>query len=225
MEPMGAYLSSEDISCKGITLPGHGTSPEEFSRTTNQKLLAMVETEYLKLKEKCDSVILVGFSMGGLLALQLSTLRNVDGIVAICTPMFLCGGRAGETVIGFASKLGGAFGASLPKMGLMSLSDKTLSEYLTGYEKYPLRSISRLVNLMEVTRPVLRRVSAPILVMQSRKDNLIWKKSGEYLFDSVGSAKKKIVQMVNSRHKAPIDIDRHFLFEEIRRFSVECAAK
>jgi len=196
---------------------------DEFSRTTNQKLLAMVETEYLKLKEKCDSVIVVGFSMGGLLALQLSTLRNVEGIVSICTPMFLRGGRAGDKVIKLASKLGGAFGASVPRMGLTSLSDKSLSEYLTGYKKYPLRSISRLISLMEITRPVLRRVSAPILVMQSRKDSLIWKKSGEYLLDSVGSAKKKMVRLVNSRHKAPIDADRHFLFEEIRRFSLECA--
>lgn len=225
MEPMGAYLSSEDISTRAMTLPGHGTSLDDFSRTTNQRLLGMVEAEYLELKKGCDSVVVVGFSMGALLALQLATLRDVEGIVAICTPMFPRGGPAGEKTIKLATKIGGALGANLPKLGLTSLSDRTLSKCLTGYNRYPFRSISRLVELMEITRHILRRVSAPILIMQSRKDDLIWKQSGEYLLDSVGSDTKKLVHLKNSRHKAPIDADRHILFEEIRRFSVECAKK
>jgi len=222
MEPMGEYLSSEGISTRGMTLPGHGTSLGEFSATTNERLLGKVEVEYRELKKNCDSVVVVGFSMGGLLALQLATLRDVDGLVTICTPVFPRGGRVGEKVIKLGSRVGGALGASLPKLGFTSLSDKTLSERLTGYEKYPFRSISRLVELMEITRPILRRIHAPILVMQSRRDDLIWSKSGEYLVNSVGSETKKLLHLENSRHKAPIDSDRHTLFEEVRRFSMDC---
>jgi len=225
MEPMGEYLCAEDISTRGITLPGHGTSLREFTSTTNERLLGVMETEYLELKKTCDSVVVVGYSMGGLLALQLATLRDIEGIVTICTPMFPRGGPAGEKIIKLTAKLGGAFGASLPKMGFTSLSDRSLSKHLSGYEKYPFRSISRLVKLMETTRPVLRRVLAPILVVQSRRDDVVWKKSGEYLMDSVSSRQKELIQLENSRHKAPIDGDRHFLFEQIRRFSMEHADK
>jgi carboxylesterase len=225
MEPMGEYLRAENISARGITLPGHGSSLRAFARVSNQRLLGVVEAEYLELKKNCDSVVVVGFSMGGLLALQLATFREVDGIVTICAPMFPRGGPAGEKVIRLASKVGGAFGADLPKMGFTSLSDKSLSRCLTGHERYPFRSVYRLIELMETTRHVLQRVTSPILVAQSRRDDVIWKKSGEYLLRSVNSARKEIVFLENSRHKAPIDGDRHFLFEKIHKFSLDLAKK
>ncbi len=225
MEPMGEYLRSEDISTRGPTLPGHGVSMAEFEGVTNQQRVGVVEAEYLELKKNCDSVVVVGFSMGGLLALQLATLREVDGVITICTPMFPRGGPAGEKVVKLAAKIGGAFGASLPKMGFTSLSDKSLSGHLSGYEKYPFRSISSLMELMETTRPILGRVSAPLLVVQSRHDDVIWEKSGEYILNSVRSTQKELIHLENSRHKAPIDGDRHFLFERIRRFSTELAGK
>ncbi len=223
MEPMAAYLKSEEISVRGMTLPGHGTTLEDLSRTTNHRLIASVEAEYLELKKTCEPVIVVGFSMGGLLALQLATLRELDGIVAICAPMFPRGGPVGEKTIKLTSKVGGALGLNFHKMGVTSLADKTLSGCLTGYEKYPMRSMARLMELMETTRPVLRRVTAPILILQSRKDDVVWKKSGEYLLHSVASEVKELVYLEQSRHKAPIDADRQALFEQVRRFSMDCA--
>lgn len=222
MEPMGKFLGSQGISTKGITLPGHSTSLEDFAAVSNQKLLAMVEMEYDELKKSCKSVLLVGFSMGGLLALQLATMREIEGIITICAPMFPRGGYVGERAIRIGAKIGAVFNANIPKLGFSSLADKTLSEYQVGHNSYPSRSLLRLVELMESTRNVIRRVNAPILIVQSRHDDVIWKKSGKHVFNSVGSKKKKLVQLENSRHKAPIDRDRHILFEEITKFAVSC---
>lgn len=222
MEPMGTYLGAQGISTRGITLPGHGTSLKDFARISNHRLLGMLEMEYTKLKESCESVVIVGFSMGGLLALQLATMREIEGIVTICAPVFLRGGYAAEKAIKFAAKLGATFGANFPKMGITSLSDKSLSEYMVGYKSYPSRSVLRLMELMEATRAVLTRVNAPTLMVQSRRDNIIWKDSGKYLFNSIGSKEKRLIHLENSRHKAPIDKDRHILFEEVSRFCVAC---
>jgi carboxylesterase len=218
MEPMGSHLSAQGITTKGITLPGHGTTLEDFAKVSNQKLLAMVEAEYSKLKESFEAVVLVGFSMGGLLALHLATMRDVEGIVTICAPAFPRGGRIGEKAIKFVAKLGAPLGTRFPKMGFTSLSDKTLSHYLVGYKSYPSRSVLRLVELMESTRTVVSRVNAPILIVQSQRDDVIWKNSGKYIFDSVKSEEKRLLLLENSRHKAPIDRDRQLLFEEISKF-------
>lgn len=223
MEPMGTYLSAQGVSTKGITLPGHGTSLEDFANISNQRLLGMVEKEYTKLKENCDSVVTVGFSMGGLLALQLATMRDLEGIVTICAPVFPRGGYVGEKMIKTVSRFGAKFGATIPTLGMTSLSDKTLSEYLVGYKSYPTRSLLRLVELMETTRTVLKRVKAPILVVHSRRDDVIWKKSGEYIFDSVESKKKSLLRLENSRHKAPLDRDRRILFDEVGKFCSLCS--
>lgn len=218
MEPMGTHLGTQGVSTKGITLPGHGTSLEEFASISNEKLLAMVEWEYSKLKQNCESVVVVGFSMGALLALQLATMRMVDGLVTVCAPVYPRGGRVGEKSVRFVAKIGSVLGANIPKFGMTSLSDKTLSEYLVGYKSYPSQSVLRLVELMRMTREVIRRVTAPILIVQSRRDDVIWSNSGKYIFDSVQSKEKRIVHLENSRHKAPIDRDRHILFDEVSRF-------
>lgn len=225
MEPMGTYLSARDVTTKGITLPGHGTSLEDFANISNQQLLGVMEMEYTKLKQRCDSVVTVGFSMGGLLALQLATMRDLEGIVTICAPAFPRGGYAGEKIMKSVVKFGAAFGATIPKLGMTSLADKTLSEYLVGYKSYPARSVLRLVELMETTRSVLTRVNAPLLVVQSRRDDVVWKNSGEFILDSVRSKKKSLIRLENSRHKAPLDRDRRILFEEVIKFCNLCAGQ
>jgi len=225
MKPMATYLDTQGIGTKAITLPGHGTSLGEFANISSQKLLATVEREFAKLKQGFDSVVIVGFSMGGLLALQLATLRDVEGIVTICAPAFPRGGLLGEKTIKLVAKLGTVIGANFPKMGMTSLSDKTLSEYLVGYKSYPSRSVLRLIELMEMTRMVLKRVNAPIMVVQSRRDDVIWKDSGKYIFDSVKSKEKSLVHLDNSRHKAPIDKDRSILFEEVGKFCLSRIAQ
>ena len=95
MEPMGSHLGGQGISIRGITLPGHGSSLEDFATVSNQKLLAMVEREYDDFSRTCESVVIVGFSMGALLALQLATMREIEGIVTICPPIFPWGGAIG----------------------------------------------------------------------------------------------------------------------------------
>lgn len=223
MEPMGTHLGTQEISTKGITLPGHGTSLKDFARISNQQLLGKVEMEYSRLKKDCDSVVVVGFSMGGLLAYQLATMRDVEGIVSICAPAFPRGGVWGEKAIKLAATAGKIVGASIPKLGVTSLADKSLSEYLVGYNSYPARSVLRLLELMEATRSVMSRVHAPTLIVQSRRDDIVWKDSGKYIFDSISSKEKRLIYLENSRHKAPIDRDRHVLFEEVSRFCLSCA--
>jgi len=223
MEPMGSHLGGQGISIRGITLPGHGTSLEDFAAVSNQKLLAMVEREYDDFSRTCESVVIVGFSMGALLALQLATMREIEGIVTICSPIFPRGGALGEKALKIGAKIGSMVGINIPKLGLNSLSDKTLSEYQTGHKSYPSRSVLRLIKLMESTRSVISRVNAPILIVQSRHDDVIWKKSGKHIYNSIGSTEKKLVQLENSRHKAPIDRDRNILFEEVSRFALACS--
>jgi carboxylesterase len=218
MEPMAAHLAEQGIGTRCINLPGHGTSLEEFARISSQKLIGTVEHQYAEMKQQYSSVVVAGFSMGGLLAIQLATLRDLEGLVTICAPVFPRGGAFGEKTLKYVARAGSAAGISIPKLGITSLSDKTLAAYLNGYKRYPARSILCLIELMELTRPVLSRVTAPLLVIHSYRDDVVWKESGRHISNVAGSREKKLVILENSRHKAPIDRDRAILFDEISRF-------
>ena len=218
MEPMAAYLKELGIGARSIDLPGHNSSLRDFAHISAQKLIATVEREYSEMKAHYRSVVVVGFSMGALLAIHLATLRDVEGLVTICAPVFPRGGLFGEKMLKYFARAGTKVGASIPKFGITSLSDKTLAAYLNGYKRYPARSILCLIQLMEVTRPVLKRVTAPLLVVHSQRDDVVWKESGRHIYHAVGSNEKRFIVLENSRHKAPIDRDRDILFEEVGRF-------
>lgn len=218
MEPMANYLETQGIGTRCVTLPGHGTTLKDFALISCQKLIGKLEREYVDMKESYDSVIVVGYSMGGLLAIHLATLRDIEGLVTICTPIFPRGGAAGERALKYAARAGLVLGINIPKFGITSLSDRTLLSHVNGYKKYPARSILCLIELMELTRPILKRVTAPALVVHSQNDDVIWKESGRRIYDSLGSAEKKLIVLENSRHKAPIDRDRAVLFDEISAF-------
>jgi carboxylesterase len=224
MEPMAGYLKELGIGARCIDLPGHGTSLEDFANISSQKLIGTVEREYAEMKERYRSVVVVGFSMGALLAIHLATLRDIEGLVTICAPVFPRGGLLGEKTLKYFAKCGTAVGASIPKFGVTSLSDRTLAAYLNGYKKYPARSILCLIELMELTRPVLTRVKAPLLVVHSQRDDVVWKESGRHIYHAVGSSEKRLIVLENSRHKAPIDRDRNVLFEEVGRFCLSRVA-
>ena len=64
-------------------LPGHGTDPRHFSKTTPQELEDFVLNEYRKLKKCYKEVTLVGFSMGGALSILAALNEKVDRLVLL----------------------------------------------------------------------------------------------------------------------------------------------
>ncbi len=70
-----------------LRLPGHGTSPRDFERTTADELEAGVRDAVRALKADYDTVVLVGHSMGGALSTLVAAREPVDGLV-LCAPYF-----------------------------------------------------------------------------------------------------------------------------------------
>ncbi len=64
-------------------LPGHGTHPGDFSRTTPEELEAFALAQYRELKKKYERVDVVGLSMGGSLAILLASQEKVDRLVLV----------------------------------------------------------------------------------------------------------------------------------------------
>ena len=70
-----------------MRLPGHGTSPRDFERTTADELEAGVLDAVRALKADYETVVIVGHSMGGALSTLVAAQEPVDGLV-LCAPYF-----------------------------------------------------------------------------------------------------------------------------------------
>lgn len=64
-------------------LPGHGTDPKEFSKTTPEQLLSSVQENYVALKKNHSQVILLGLSLGAALSLVVAAKLKVDALVLL----------------------------------------------------------------------------------------------------------------------------------------------
>ena len=64
-------LAAEGFRVHAPLLPGHGTKPTDMKSLAAEDLMAAAREAYLTLRRECDSVAIVGFSMGGSLAVQL----------------------------------------------------------------------------------------------------------------------------------------------------------
>ena len=62
-------------------LPGHGTTLEDCNKTKYQDWLDYSKIEFAKLCSTSDKVFIIGCSMGGVIALYLSSLFPVTGII------------------------------------------------------------------------------------------------------------------------------------------------
>src|SRR5512147_3178945 len=79
MRWMGEFLNRHGYTCLGIRLTGHATNPEDMIRSNWTDWVASVEDGYHLLRGFADHIYLVGLSMGGALALLMSTRLDVKG--------------------------------------------------------------------------------------------------------------------------------------------------
>jgi len=89
MRFLGERLAKTGWTVYGILLSGHGTTLEQRDKTSCEDWVKDAEAGVRKLRKSCDTVIGIGLSMGGLLALHLATLGLINGIVTMNAPMVL----------------------------------------------------------------------------------------------------------------------------------------
>src|SRR5262245_17365486 len=71
MRFLGSALHGRDVTVSAVCLPGHATSPEDMERHTWSDWVEGARAGLLELKKSAGQVVVVGQSMGALLALKL----------------------------------------------------------------------------------------------------------------------------------------------------------
>jgi carboxylesterase len=89
MEPLALALEAEGFDVVRLTLPGHATSIDDFSRTFFPDWLAAAERACQEELGRGRRVVVIGHSMGGSLALHLAQRYDLAGVVTLAAPLYL----------------------------------------------------------------------------------------------------------------------------------------
>jgi len=219
MRWMGEFLNQQGYTCLGIRLAGHATNPEDMIRSRWTDWVASVEDGYQLLCGVTNDIFLVGLSMGGILALLMSTrlAPRVKGVVAMSTPSRL----PTDYPIWFIQLISIVMryrpkSKEPPGSGWF---DKAAYKDHVAYAKNPVRSTVELKKLILEMRAALPKVNVPVLLIHSKDERYILPDNAEDIFAGLINASDKTkLYMTGSGHVLPRDASREQVFKSALEF-------
>lgn len=183
-------------------LRGHGSTFQDMEGTTAADWYEDAENALLDLYREADEVIVVGLSMGGLVALELAA-RHRDKV-------------AGAVTVAAALRFADPLAPLSPLMAKFfrfwpspdAYADKKLKEIENrNYPKFSTRAFCSLLEYSRKVPDILSFVKAPILILQSRKDTVVAPSSAKAIYEKVSSKDRSLVWFEKSGHEMLLDCE------------------
>ncbi|WP_126428538.1 alpha/beta hydrolase [Brevibacillus marinus] len=205
--PLAQALKEAGYAVECPTLDGHGLSRRHLAASTRHNWLASAEEAYKRLAMRAERIVLIGFSMGGLLAVQIAARCPAEFLVLINTPYFYW-------------DIGQAF------RNLNRDFRSHLSRYLNSLLRIPLSSMLQFRLLLAETKRLLPTVVCPCLILQAKQDDTVKAISAEYLKRQLGSADCSLHYFPASGHKLLLDVEAEQAIQLIKeRIEQQLAAR
>ena len=216
--PEEMQFLADDLHRRGHTvlnmrLAGHGSTPGDLGRTRWTDWLLSVEDGLDLLIGICRQTVLIGQSMGGMIALAAAAEYPVSGVVTISTPYY---GFPRMQV--FLAHLAGWLGMTAHKQVKEhpELGQRREAEY-PAYPRYPVKTIVELDRLHRAMQASLPGIKAPVLAIQSRQD-MDGRDDLERIYNSLGSPRKEKLWLDGFDHSVVRDVKRQAVFEAVGVF-------
>ena len=181
VRPLSKHLHSLGFTVREVLLPGHGTSPQDMARYGCKDWLLAAEDELKELKTRCSHTWVLGFSMGGIIAILTAASNEVAGLVSIAAPIWPRPYKAR-----FAFILG--FFKEYAQLGKSSRHHHPSWRY----EEVALKNVADLMRLIQKGKRALKSITVPTLVVQGSEDRTIAPKSAHYIYKHLGTTKKML---------------------------------
>lgn len=201
------------------TLRGHGTRSEDLRGVTWHHWYEDGERALDDLLDRCARVVVMGLSMGGLVALHLAALR----------PERL----AGAALVAPALRLDIAGAALLPLLArtgrharvdpLRAFEDRSLAASSTNYPDAPLAAVHSLLRFGALVERELPGVRVPLLILYPPRDRVVRPESARIIHERSGTpaAQKRLLAFERSGHEMLQDRQRDEVVAAIMAFVAE----
>jgi carboxylesterase len=181
--------------------------------TTDRDWYEDAENALLDLLQDAKKVIVVGLSMGGLLALELAARyrEEVAGVVAVAAALKFKDPLAVLTPV--LSKVV-KFWNSPNAFNDLELKKKENR----NYPKFATDAFASLYRYASQVHNLLSFVKADILILHSKKDQIIAPKSAQIIYEKVSSKNKEIKWFEKSGHEMLLDLERDDVIKAVVDF-------
>jgi carboxylesterase len=214
MRPLGDFLAEKGYSVLGIRLSGHGTKMADMQRSHWQDWSGSVLDGWHLLQSSTEKIILMGLSMGGVLALYHASFLPIQGVVSLSTPYQLEPDQELALLPYLTENI-----PHIPK-GKPDWHDPEAAKDHISYEKYPTKAIVQLTLLLQAMRASLPKVTVPALLMHAKDDLGVAPENMSRIYQELSTAEenKEMVWLENSGHVVTRDSDKITVFNNVLNF-------
>jgi carboxylesterase len=220
MRFVGEHLNAAGYTVSGVRLAGHTTRVEDLAQFARGDWYASVNEGFDVLMGRCRQCVVVGLSLGSLLALRLAIDRPeaIGGLVLLSSALVLTNpwpARVGRLLRPLVPWLPHRW--QYVRKGASDIADEAARAIHPGYRAMPLRGILELVALQREVRQVLPLVQQPALIIHSAQDHTAPLVNMTVLQQSLPSVRRTVV-LERSFHVLTVDAEKDLVAQEIAQF-------
>ena len=183
---LGLILQKNGMLARSVLLPGHGIFPGCLLTVTHQDWQQAVRYGVASLAREAEHVFILGFSMGGTLALRHAQLHDqITGLILLA-PCFQIKGSIDRLIS--LHRI-----ASIVKNHLEWLSIEEEIDY-TRYQSVPIQTIYELKNLLaEISLPA-PHLLPPVFMIANAQDEIVSTKAAvQYFHEQLFGEKNRLL--------------------------------
>jgi carboxylesterase len=216
LRPVLTAASAAGYAVDAALLPGHGTGAEHLQDLTFDDWLAASRRRVRDAIAAHGRVVLLGYSLGSLLAMQIASEQPVGlaGLFVMSNALTL--GASSRVPLGLWARSG----RPMPDLYLVKprpgdLVDRSHEDQIVTYDRHPLRAALEVYRAGARVREVVGRITCPTLIQHGRRDAVCpWRHAME-LAPLLGTRDVTVAVYERSAHVLAWDGEREAVTDEI----------
>ncbi|MBD7983931.1 alpha/beta fold hydrolase [Sporosarcina sp. Sa2YVA2] len=209
VRPFMNYIQEQtDWAVSVPVLPGHDF-PLNLKNVSADSWLMEAELALGRLRKEVDEVIIVGFSMGGLIAMYLALRYPIAKLVLLSAAAKYISPRV--LIEDAAVMLSESITKTYPPNTFYHLYDYKLRHT-------PFAATREFLRVVKMVEPYYGKITVPVCIVQGKKDGIVPFATADYLLKSLGSEKKQLIVSEQGKHHICYSDDCNEWYEKVLEF-------
>jgi carboxylesterase len=216
MRYLGERLAAAGVRVHGVRLAGHAGPPEELGAVTHANWYESVVEGFERLREYGDPNVVIGLSMGAVLAARLAAdQREAVAGVMLLAPAFYLPLKTRLLLRAMGPLQAVADRIYFHQPGGSDIHDNAARDVHPGTRLMPLSAAFNLLELCTIVRPRLHEIVQPAMVIHGRQDHTCpYEKNLSFAMNHLGGASKQAVTLEESFHVITVDTEKERVADE-----------
>ena len=205
-------FKSKNFHVCAYNLPGHGTSVKDCNNTTYIEWIQFTEQKFAELSSSCDKLFICGISMGALLAMNISVLFPVNGLISVAPVL--------EFNKPFKINILNPLLCHFLKWRHKKYEVNKGQSIYYGYNKWPLIGLNEVRKLSKyIYNNILHKIHCPTLLIHSKDDETSVFNNYTITKNNIGSDDVSSLIVERSHHNIfDCDVEKALIHQTILNF-------